>query len=187
MARRLEWTASRQPDWLQQHALRTYAWGTLLGLTRGVPHDAEMLFASSMPHDIGLTPTAATPVRDCFALRGAGVARDWLVTQGMSPARAHACASAVARHLDPRVPRADAGEAHLLQAGAALDVLGTHRRELPVASRDEVIARHPRLGFKRALCAYLQDEAARAPDTRIGVYVERFGFLGLVARAPFDD
>jgi hypothetical protein len=182
----LAWTAQQQPPWLQQHVLRTYAWSSLLALTRGVPHERELLFAACLLHDLGLTPVAATPADDCFALRGARAARDWLAAHGMAPERAHACASAITLHLDAHVPRETGAEAHLLQAGAALDVLGTHRRELPATWRDTVLARHPRAGFKQALCSCMRDEAARAPRTRIGLYVDRFGFLDLIEKAPFD-
>lgn len=180
--------AQALPPWLLQHSLRTFAWGRLLALRDGLAHDAPVLFASCLLHDLGLTAAAATPAQACFAVRGAQVAERLLRADGATAEAAHRVASAIALHLDPRV-EADAhgAEAHLLQAGAALDVVGTRARELAPALRARVLTAHPRLQLKRELCTCLRAVAHEAPKTRVALYVNRFRFLELIERAPFEE
>lgn len=177
-----------QPEWLTQHALRAYAWGTLLALSGGLRHDRGPFFAACMLHDIGLTPHADAPARDCFAVRGARYADRALRDVGAEPAVAARVARAIALHLDVEVRLEEEGaEAHLLRAGSGLDVMGQRAREIPAELRRAVLARHPRLGFKQQICSCLVHEAGVAPATRMGMYVRRLGFVELVRRAPFDE
>lgn len=183
----LTWAAEVQPAWLLQHALRTYAWARLLALGGGHAHDAALLYAASLLHDLGLTPIAAEPGHGCFAVRGAKAAERFLESAGASPQHVHGVACAIALHLDVRVGAEQGIEAHLLNAGAGLDVVGRRSRELAPALKQAVLARHPRLGMKAALCACMRREVGNAPDTRMGLYVGRFGFLDLIEKAPFDE
>jgi hypothetical protein len=183
----LRFAADAQPAWLLQHALRTYAWGRLLALNGDWAHEAAVLYAASLLHDIGLTPAAAEPADGCFAVRGAREAQQVLAKAGARTTQAHRVACAIALHLDLAVGLQQGVEAHLLSAGAGLDVLGRRSRELAPALQQAVLARHPRLAMKRELCACLRREARAAPRTRMGLYVGRLGFLDLIARAPFDE
>ena len=180
--------AQALPPWLLQHSLRTFAWGRLLALRDGLAHEAPVLFASCLLHDLGLTAAAAAPPEACFAVRGARAAERLLRADGVDADATYRVASAISLHLDPRVEVDVYGaDAHLLQAGAALDVVGARARELAPALRDGVLARHPRLGMKRELCTCLKAVAQQAPQTRIALYAKRFRFLELVERAPFEE
>lgn len=179
--------AAAQPEWLMQHGLRTYAWARLLARGSGVAHDDGVLYAAALLHDLGLTAAAAEPPQDCFAVRGARASAALLRSAGASPQQCHAVAAAIARHLAPVVPLRHGAEAHLLNAGAGLDVTGARRHEIPVPLRDEVLRRHPRGPMKVQLCQCLQQETAQAPQTRLALYVGRYGFLERIARAPFES
>ena len=182
----LEAAERLQPPWLFQHALRCYAWGSLLALSADVRHDRSLLFAACALHDLGLTPHAAEPPHHCFAARGAQAAHRLLCQAGAARAQAQQVAHAIVLHLDLEVCPQQSAEAHLLHAGAGFDVLGRRGRELPAALVQSVTERHPRLGMKRAIGRCMQCEADRAPDTRLGVLVSRLGFVDLIHRAPFD-
>ena len=180
--------ASRvQAPWLLQHGLRTYAWATLLGMTEGCRIDATTLYAASLLHDLGLTDFAAEPPSHCFAVRGARAAMRIAEASGAARRQAESLAAAIAAHLDLTVAPELGVEARLLQAGAALDVLGTRVGTIAPEQRKAVLARHPRLGMKSGLCRCLEREAIQAPDTRVAFYVRRFDFLALIERAPIDD
>ncbi|MCE2646845.1 MAG: hypothetical protein LW835_16915 [Burkholderiaceae bacterium] len=183
----LGFAADAQPAWLLQHALRTYAWGRLLALNGDWAHEAKVLYAASLLHDLGLTSAAAEPADGCFAVRGARAAQQVLTQAGAGTTEAHRVACAIALHLDLTVGRQRGVEAHLLSAGAGLDVVGRRSRELAPALMQAVLARHPRLAMKRELCACMRREAQAAPHTRMGLYVGRFGFLDLIEKAPFDE
>jgi hypothetical protein len=175
-----------QPDWMLQHALRCYAWASLFALSGGLTHDRSLLFAACALHDLGLTPHAAEPARDCFAVRGARAAQRLLAAAGAGGAQTRRVAHAIVLHLDLEVDAVQSAEAHLLHAGAGFDVVGRREREVPPALAEAVIARHPRLGMKQAIGRCMQCEAERATDTRVGVLVPRLGFIELIRRAPFD-
>lgn len=175
-----------QPAWLVQHALRTYVWGELLALQGGLRPDHSVLFAACMLHDVGLTPHAASPAEHCFAVRGARYAQQHLQAHGSGEQR-HAVATAISLHLDLKVESSQGLEAHLLQAGAGVDVLGRGLGRIPAPVRDAVLQRHPRLGCKQALCQCMRAEALRAPHTRMGLYARRLGFVELIGKAPFAE
>lgn len=183
------WRAAEQlqPPWLNQHVLRTFAWGSLLALNAGLAHDRSLLFSACVLHDLGLTTFAAEPPGHCFAVRGARAARTLLCAAGANAAQARLAARAILRHLDLEVPASHGAEAHLLHVGAGLDVVGARRREVPPSLTQEVLVRHPRLGMKQAICLCMRREAHQAPDTRAGVLVHHLGFLALIERAPFND
>ncbi len=178
---------SAQEPWLTQHAWRTYAWGSLLGLRDGLHPDRSLFFAAALLHDLGLAAAHAEPRDQCFAVRGARAARQLMLQAGASAMQADRVAEAISFHINLQVP-ADAGpEAQLVQAGASLDVMGRRYRELAPPLREAVLQRHPRMEMKAALCRCLQHQADTAPNTRMGLYVNRFGFTRLVAQAPFSE
>ena len=176
-----------QPQWLTNHCWRTYAWGTLLALDTDLQYDKSLFFAVCMLHDIGLTPHAAAPKGQCFTLRGARAASDILRRAGASEAQVRCVAQAITLHANPEVGVGQGVEAHLLQAGAGLDVVGQRSQEVPASLKHAVVGKHPRLGFKRLFGNCMQIESQRAPRSRMGLYVRRLGLLELVQQAPFDE
>ena len=182
-----QYTRVRQPEWLNNHCLRTFAWAQAVGHIGGIKADADLLFAAAALHDIGLTPSASEPTTYCFAMRGATHARQ-LLAPSLPTEQVETVSKAIAHHLDFRVGLDDAGaEAHLLQAGAMIDVLGKGISHVPRAVREQILIEYPRLHMKRELCQCIRQQVAGAPNSRMGLYVGRFGFLKLIARAPFDE
>ena len=176
-----------QPQWLNNHCWRTYAWGSLLALDGDLAYDKNLFFAACLLHDLGLTPHAALPADQCFTLRSARAARSILQRAGATLAQLDCVAQAITLHPNLEVGIGQGVEAHLLQAGAALDVVGQRSRELPPSLQTGVLTRHPRLGFKQSFCACMQVQAQAAPNSRMGLYVRRLGFLALIQQAPFDE
>jgi len=177
---------SRQPPWLTNHCLRTHAWGQVLGAVADLRFDDEILFAAAMLHDAGLTDLASSPADHCFALRGARLARQVLAPVAES-GRVQAVAESIARHLDLQVDPRGGVEAHLLQAGAMIDVTGRGLSRVPATVRDRVLTLHPRTGMKEKLCECMRLVADQAPRTRASIYVRHFGFLDLIRSAPFEE
>lgn len=176
-----------QPQWLTNHGWRTYAWGTLLALNADLKYDKNLFFAACMLHDLGLTPHAATPSDQCFTLRGARAASGILRRAGASEAQVHCVAQAITLHPNLDVSVELGVEAHLLQAGAGLDVVGQRSQEVPAALQHAVLGKYPRLGFKHAFCNCMKVESQVTPNSRMGLYVRRLGFLDLIRQAPFDE
>ena len=68
-------------DILFNHVMRCYWFGELFARKHDVKVDSELMFLSSVLHDLGLTPQAPGPRR--FEIEGAGAARKFLVDKGV--------------------------------------------------------------------------------------------------------
>jgi hypothetical protein len=191
LARKAEaFCAEISPPTLFNHCARCYLWGKLLALKRGISFDPEALYVASMLHDAALTghSAGARTGCDCFALDGAEAALTMLREAGWSEDRAVGVANAISLHLNPRVSLEEHGaEAHLMAASAALDVVGRRLGEIDPANVEAVLAKHPRLGFKKAMVQLMRAQAKRAPRSRTGFLCRWLPFLALTALAPFPE
>lgn len=115
----------------------------------GIQSNRVVLFSSCVLHDLGLTTHAAQPSEHCFAVRGARAAQGHIEALG-EITTARRVAAAISQHVDLEVGMDRGVEAHLLHAGASVDVTGRRARELPVAVRDAVLTRHPRHNIKKS-------------------------------------
>jgi HD superfamily phosphodiesterase len=68
---------------LFHHSSRVYYWGALAGKRRGSKYDPELLYASTMFHDMGLMHEYSS-AEDRFEVDGANAARDFLRSHGIS-------------------------------------------------------------------------------------------------------
>jgi hypothetical protein len=88
-------------------------------------------------------------------------------------------------HVRIAVPTALGVEAHLVNAGAAVDVVGARFAGIPAAIRERVLARYPRHELKAYLIERFGAERARHPSSRMSLWVA-MGFLDRIAAAPFE-
>lgn len=94
---------------------------------------------------------------------------------------------AICLHLRTEVPVELGVEAHLVHAGAAVDLLGGGRlRAIPPRIRDQVLATYPRLAVTRYLVDRLTKESADHPDSRIALWVA-LGFLERIQAASVES
>jgi hypothetical protein len=174
-----EVAADAQPDWMLAHAHRTYLWGAVLAAHDAVAFDEELLFIASLLHDAGLPEPAEN---ECFTLRSAAAAGGL----GMPAERRSVVAEAITMHLNASVPLERGAEAHLLSAGAALDVVGLRLWHVAPGTRAAVVERHPRAEFTPRISAALREHASRAPGCRAHTLL-RAGFARAVRVAPFES
>ena len=157
------------PSWLLGHSLRTWLYGELSARSRGVEHDDELFYVICVLHDLGLTDPhdGKNPGLECFAVEGARVAGDFLSARGWPEERAGATAEAICLHLNITVPRERHGpEAHLLNTGAGLDVVGRGLTDLPKERVAEIERRYPRSGFYDGFSGLMAKQAEDRPDSR---------------------
>ena len=172
------------PEPLFGHCLRTWLWGSLLARTG---YDEERLYVSALLHDIGLTAEYGPRDSDkaeCFAVHGAERVRRILVDRGADGVFADEVAAAIALHMNNRVPVEEGIEAHLLHAGAHLDVVGRRARELPEDVLLAGVTRIPRDGFADCFIDLMRQEARQRPHSRAGV-LWRLGMRPMIARTSF--
>ncbi|WTW99778.1 HD domain-containing protein [Streptomycetaceae bacterium NBC_01309] len=154
-------------DLLYDHSRRVYLFGAWQGARKGLAFDPELLYVGAMFHDLGLTPAYRTDDRR-FEIDGAEEAAAFLRSHGVPEESVRLVWEAIALHTTPEVPHWMAPEVALVTAGVELDVLGIGYADLPAATRDAVVAAHPRPDFKKRILAAFTDGIAYRPATTFG-------------------
>jgi hypothetical protein len=167
------------------HCYRTYFWGSLLGQSELLKPDAELLFVSSILHDLGFSkPYVAQACTCCFTIVGARLAHHLVSLNGWGEERAKAVYEAISFHLNPIVDaKLDGVEAKLLKDGATMDVIGMRSHCLPIKVIQAIHTQFPRAGFKEEILASTNISHPR--NSRPHFLGGGFGFLA--ARNPLDD
>lgn len=166
------------PPGLLAHCVRTWLLADLRGRSDGIRHDPELLYAACLLHDLGLTEAHWCLGAECFAVDGAIAAHDLALAHGYP--RAAELADAICLHLDVTVPAALGAEAHLLQAGALADLVGTGPAAVPRPLQVELERRHPRDRLGPDVVEPVRRQAGLRPRSRIGVLERRAGFTARV-------
>jgi HD superfamily phosphodiesterase len=182
---------------LYDHSRRVFLWGSLQGANRGLRYDAELLYVAAMFHDVGLIEGHRSQ-DERFEIDGANEARRFLEQRGVNETSVMTVWEAIALHTTPEIPRYKQPEVALVQAGVELDVLGQGVDEVAAEVRDQVVAAHPRTGFKTGIVDAFADGMRFKPDTTFGTmntdileaklpgYV-RPNFCHLIANAGFRE
>lgn len=170
------WAEQVHEPWLLRHSLRTWLFGRIFGQLDAVEADPETLYLACLLHDVGVTDAHRIPAGDsgvacqCFAAHGAHVSEAKLLELGASPLLASEVADAIGLHLNARVGVDSGGTAHLVNQGAALDVVGVRASEVGRNLIGEVIARYERAGFAEELLAVIRVENAERPAGRMASF-----------------
>jgi cyanamide hydratase family protein with HD domain len=154
------WAHRSLPTYLFAHSVRAYVWGAALGDQAGWTYDRQVLWTSSLMHDVGLARLATNTM--CFEVEGAEIARRFLLRQGLPPARAETVAIAIILHMQPGVTLDDGVEALLLDRSTSLDVRGEGYDAVD-AVRARVLRDFPRRSFDRYFLAAMCREAQDRP------------------------
>lgn len=171
------------PPSLVGHVVRTYVWGTVLGLRDGLTWDREAFAAAALLHDVALAKRRHEFT--CFAHDGAEQTLEFLEAHGVEAARRERIADAVCLHVRVDVPAALGVEAHLVHAGAGVDVVGRRLHELSPTLRRAVLERHPRLDLVDVLTRSFREERRQHPTARISRWVQS-GFLSFIRNNPLE-
>ena len=113
-ARQAEELCDRQrPEILVNHCYRTYLWAAILASRQGLRYDEELLYVSSLLHDLGLSEQGdPQPDPGCFALVGAKRCQEVGALYGWDPDRRVRAAEAVTLHMNLRVRPKEGVEAY---------------------------------------------------------------------------
>jgi HD domain len=169
---------------LVNHSVRCYAWGVELARHDRLQFDPEILYVSSILHDIGLVP--AYDLGGCYEVDGA-IAAERLVREAGEPeARARAIYDVIALHDDETLPPDSASEVVLLWDSAGTDVTGHRFADVRPAIIPGLLAAYPRVDFKREFTALLVDQASRKPTCPAAEMIAT-GILDEITQAPFDS
>ena len=157
---------------LVNHSQRAYYWGASYGIAHGIDFDGELLFVSSMLHDIGLVrafDNHSVP----FEQAGGNVAWVFGAGVGWSDARCARVSEVIVRHMWNSVDPAVDPEGHLLEIATSLDITGSNPQWWPANLRADVVERFPRLDLRREFTECFLAEAARKPGSSAASSLER--------------
>ena len=172
------------PPFLVNHSVRCYAWAVELAQHDRLGFDPEILYVSTMLHDIGLVP--AYDLGGCYDIDGAIAAERLVVEAGEPKARGRAVYDVIALHNLYTLPPDPAVEVVLLWDSAGTDVTGHRFADIRPAFVPGLLAAYPRLDFKRGFTALIVDEATRKPTCSAAEMIAA-GIVEEIAQAPFDS
>ena len=174
---------------LANHCLRTYFWGAILGQRDHIRYDEELFVVAALLHDLGLTPAyhGKDPTAQCFAVEGGRAAAQFAAKAGWNEQHCNQVYEAIVRHLNLQVALEEGAEAHLIQAGAALDVIGLRYRQISPETVKAVLQRYPRLGFKQELDTLMSLQIQQRPNSRIALLYQIGKFGERIQKAPFEE
>ncbi|MEO0411713.1 MAG: hypothetical protein AAF221_07750 [Pseudomonadota bacterium] len=159
----LIWVREVSSPMLLNHCLRSHAFGAIVGKRCDIKVDREVFALTAIMHDVGLTPDYAEKPGS-FEYVGAAAAHDFCCGHGLDHAKAAEVHNAIARH-------AAVGEAHkegpataLIHFGAGADVLGIKLHDIPKPLLHEVLEAYPRLDFRQAFPALMEEQARIKPQ-----------------------
>uniref|UniRef100_A0AAU2JSF6 HD domain-containing protein n=1 Tax=Streptomyces sp. NBC_00049 TaxID=2903617 RepID=A0AAU2JSF6_9ACTN len=155
---------------LLHHSVRSYAFAAQYAARHELAYDEELLYVSSLLHDLGLTAPFDSHTLP-FEEAGGHVARVLTAGLGWPAARRARAAEVIVLHMRDDVTAAEDVESHLLQVGTSADVSGLRVADFDPAFTEALLEAHPRLGFGAAFLALVEDQAARKPDCAAAAYV----------------
>jgi hypothetical protein len=154
-------------DLVYHHSRRVFSFGSLQGRNRELSFDPELLYIGAMFHDLGLNEQFRGSGRR-FEIDSADEARRFLQGHGVPEDSIRRVWTAIALHTTPGIPEFMEPEVSLVTAGVEYDVLGIGYHDVSDADRAEIVALHPRPGFKRNILRAFTEGIAPKPETTFG-------------------
>lgn len=163
-----EFVRDTETELLFNHSSRVYYFSALAGLARNLKADAELLYAGTMFHDVGLvSPYSSTDQR--FEVDGANAAEIFLKQHGVSDTDIVTVWNAIALHTTPGIPQHMHPVVALVTAGVEMDVLGINFSDYSDDTREAIAGAYPRSEtFKEEIIQAFYDGIKHKPDTTFG-------------------
>ena len=196
IVRAIEYARLHSEPFLFNHVMRSWLFAVSIAKQRKVEHDAEVLAAATLLHDLGLGKAFVGPLR--FEVEGANAARKFAEDEGLDGRRAQLIWDGVALNSTPSIALYKDLEVSLCTAGIGLDWGGWGYDSLPASQVAEIVDAFPRLEMKqrfaRAVCWIVETRPATTYDNFARDFGERFvpGYqspstVDLLMNAPFSE
>jgi hypothetical protein len=183
------------PEYLFNHAARTFLFGALIGNASNLKFDSEILYLACILHDLGLTDRFAGPLP--FEIQGAEAARAFLTENGLPSDQANVTWDGIAMH-SSAIASFKQPEIALVSAGVGADVLGSDLEKIPESAKAAVMNAFPRLDFKHAFVKSCTGVVRQFPEGASRSFMRDIGernvehfhptnICDLIERAPFKE
>ena len=169
------------------HSYRTYFWSAGFALSEKLNIDNELLFVSSILHDIGLSEKHNHICsKQCFANYGGEFSQNFCLENGLDKNKATIVKQAIDMHLNPVIDREKYGnESYFLSKGAAMDVIGLNKFQLTKKFILEVDKSYSRKGFKQDII-YTMENFHHREGTRADI-LYKMGFAQMAGKNALDE
>ncbi|MDB5139792.1 MAG: phosphohydrolase [Mucilaginibacter sp.] len=137
-------------EFLYNHSLRVFLFSSLNGQRNNIVYDPELLYISSVFHDLGLTQHYSSPDKR-FEVDGANAARDFLKSHGLPKESLQLVWDTIALHTTIGIAEYKEPEVALMYSGVGLDVMGEGYENLTEQNRTEIVTAFPRNDFKKKI------------------------------------
>ncbi|WP_127497409.1 HD domain-containing protein [Paenibacillus glycanilyticus] len=154
-------------DLLWNHSNRVFLFGAMKGNLNQIKYDPELLYISSLFHDIGLTPAFRSEDKR-FEVDGANAVRDFLTSRGVSEEFIRLAWDAVALHSTIGIVEYKEAEVALMNFGVGYDVVGKSFELISTEAREQVVKHFPRDNFKHGILHAFLDGFKHKPETTYG-------------------
>lgn len=154
-------------DFLYNHSLRVFIFSSLNGKRNQAVYDAELLYVSSIFHDLGLTQHYSSPDKR-FEVDGANAARDFLKSHGLPKESLQLVWDTIALHTTIGIAEYKEPEVALMYSGVGLDVMGEGYEHLSKENREEIIGIFPRTDFKKKIIPAFFEGFKHKTETTFG-------------------
>jgi len=169
---------------LLNHSIRAYLWAAAHAGSHDIAFDAELLYVSSLLHDIGLTAEFDSHTLP-YEEAGGHLAWAFCAGAGWPVERRVRASEVIIRHMWAEVPVDEDPEGHLLELSTGMDISGRGVEDIPAELRREVLRRYPRLEIAKEFAACVIDQGTRKPSSLAGGFV-RSGIAERIAGNALD-
>src|SRR5687768_4430579 len=192
----IEYAQRLSEPYLFNHAMRSWLFAELIGRTKGINFDREVVAIGTILHDIGLTAGVTGPNR--FEVNGADAARSFIAGRGLSHRRAQLIWDLVALNSTPSLALHKEPEVAIATMGIGLDFGGFGLDALQASDIGRIVSAFPRLRmkdkFRETCCRLVTERPETSHDNFLRDFGERFvpGYravstVDLLMNAPFDE
>src|SRR6266850_6629638 len=192
----LDYAQRLSEPYLFNHAMRSWLFAELIGRTKGIDYDREVVAIGTILHDIGLTADVTGPNR--FEVNGADAVRSFIAGRGLSDRRAQLIWDLVALNSTPSLALHKEPEVAVGTMGIGLDYGGFGIQALPAGDFERILGAYPRLKMKQRFADACCRIVTEKPDTSYDNFLRDFGerlvpgyravsTVDLLMNAPFDE
>jgi hypothetical protein len=192
----VEYAQRLSEPYLFNHAMRSWLFAELIGRTKGIDYDREVVAIGTILHDIGLTADVTGPNR--FEVNGADAVRSFIAGRGLSDRRAQLIWDLVALNSTPSLALHKEPEVAVGTMGIGLDFGGFGLDAVQAGDVGHILSTFPRLKmkdrFSEACCRLVAARPETSHDNFLRDFGERFvpGYksvstVDLLMNAPFDE
>jgi len=196
VARAMEYAREKCEPYLFNHVVRSWLFAARLGQIQNIEHDAEVVAAGALLHDITLNENFSGPRR--FEVEGADLARAFVRELGFDERRAQLIWDSVALNSTASIGLYKEPEVALCTAGICLDVIGLQYNVISSAEVARIVEAFPRLKMKERMTRCFCHIAEARPETTYDNFARDFGerfvpgykapsAVDFVMNAPFEE